>query len=496
MSSLIFLPNLFFYSVYILVFGTIFSYIVFSLSLSLKFLNKNNFLISFVKIFLLVTIGLSFLCFIFFIYNFYSYYTFNLNYQIFSSFNITPKMFISSYFYFFEFSIDFFAIVILFLAYFVGVMSLLSLDNRLFFKNIKYFFSINLFIIFVFFFVFSANILLFFLFYEFLLIPSFLFVYFISPSRRSIQASLYFLIWTQIGSVFVLFVIAYMVVTVGSCEFFDIKMYSFSYNESFYLFTFLFLGFGFKVPIWPFHYWLTKTHVEAPSGFSMFLSGFLVKTAIYGFYKITSLVDNNINNTIFVTICCIGVFDASLKMWGQTDIKKLVAYCTIQEMNLIYLTFCWGDANMLVSGMLFIVMHGSLSTLMFFLVDCIQRRFNSRSVVELSGILQITPMLGISIIIMCIMYSGLPGMLKFTCEFYLFSSLFNILPVLTVFLFFTANVIGLISFSKCWFNITFGMFLKNNKKAPFDLNKKELYIVYINVIFLFISSLSPNLFFI
>lgn len=164
-------------------------------------------------------------------------------------------------------------------------------------------------------------------------------------------------------------------------------------------------------------------------------------------------------------------------------------------MNLIYLTFCWGDVNMFVSGILFIIMHGSLSTLMFFLVDCTQRRFNSRSIIELSGILQITPMLGISIIIMCIMYSGLPGMLKFTCEFYLFSSLFNILPVLTVFLFFIANVVGLISFSKCWFNITFGMFLKNNKKAPFDLNKKELYIIYVNVIFLFVSSFSPNLFF-
>jgi len=104
---------------------------------------------------------------------------------------------------------------------------------------------------------------------------------------------------------------------------------------------------------------------------------------------------------------------------------------------------------MVITGILFIMMHGLLSTLMFFIVDCIQRRFNSRSVIELSGILQITPALGISIIIMCVMYSGLPGMLKFSCEFYLFSSLFSISPTLTILLFFLANIIGIIGFSKC-----------------------------------------------
>jgi len=59
---------------------------------------------------------------------------------------------------------------------------------------------------------------------------------------------------------------------------------------------------------------LTKTHVEAPAGFSMFLSGFLVKTAIYGFYKIIILINNDINTSVFITICIIGVVDSSLKM--------------------------------------------------------------------------------------------------------------------------------------------------------------------------------------
>jgi len=86
---------------------------------------------------------------------------------------------------------------------------------------------------------------------------------------------------------------------------------------------------------------------------------------------------------------------------------------------------------------------------MFYIVDCLQRRFNSRSVVEISGVLQITPMLGIAIIIMCVLYAGLPGTLKFTCEFYIFCGLFELTPTLTLILFFVANVLGLIGFSKC-----------------------------------------------
>ena len=485
------------YTINILLIGTIFSYIIFFFFYKNQYQNiiKHDTIYNLIKLFLLGALGTSFIFFIIFIYYFYSYIVYINNYNLFNSYSISPKFFINVYFSWVEFSIDFFGIILLFLAYFVGILSLMALDNRIFWKNIKYLFSMNVFLIIVYFYVFSTNILLFFLFYEFLLIPSFLIVYYISPSRRAIQASLYFLIWTQIGSFLVLIMVAYLLSLVGTSSFNDIYLYNFSYSESFFLFFFFFMGFGFKVPLWPFHYWLTKTHVEAPAGFSMYLSGFLVKSAVYGFYKLTNLLGNDINTTIFSTICIIGIIDASLKMWGQTDLKKLVAYGTIQEMNLIFLTFCWGDTNAILGGILFSATHGALSALMFYIVDCIQRRFNSRSVVELSGILQITPMLGISIIFMCVLYAGLPGTLKFTCEFYIFCGLFEITPILTILIFFIANVLGLIGFSKCWFDAVFGMSLKNHKLAPFDLNIKELYIIYISISFLFLFMFFSNFFF-
>ena len=389
-------------------------------------------------------------------------------------------------------SMDFFGLILLMLAYVVGFISILALDTRLFWKNIKYLFSFNVFALIVYFYVSVSNIIVFFLAYEFLLIPSFFFVYYVSPSRRAIQASLYFIIWTQVGSFLVLCAVSYML-SVSSCfDFFAIKNFKFTNDEVWYLYLLLFLGFGFKVPIWPFHYWLTKTHVEAASGFSIYLSGVVVKSALYGFYKLTNSLGGNFDTTIYIVIAMLGVIDASLKMWGQTDLKKLVAYGTIQEMNLIYLVFCWGDTNAIVGGILFSATHAFLSALMFFLVDCVYRRYHTRSLVEINGILHLTPNLGISILTMCVFFSGLPGTIKFISEFYIFSGFLEVSPIACFILMFMANVLGLIGFSKCWFNAVFGMHKKNMKYLPLDLTSKELLIILFCFAFLLFFSFFVN----
>lgn len=424
------------------------------------------------------------------------------------SFSITDNFFLIpnlTYFYKFNifnslynnifsiyFSMDFFGFILLFLAYSVGFISILALDTRLYWKNIKYLFAFNIFALIVYFYVSVTNLIFFFLLYEFLLLPSFFFVFFVSPSRRAIQASLYFIIWTQIGSFLVLCAIAYIISVSGSFDFFTLKLYKFNYYESLFIYILLFLGFGFKVPIWPFHYWLTKTHVEAPSGFSIYLSGFLVKSALYGFYKLTNVLFFNFNTSIFIVITMIGVVDASLKMWGQTDLKKLVAYGTIQEMNLIFLVFCWGDVNAIVGGILFTATHSFLSALMFFLVDCIYRRYHTRSLVEINGILHLTPNLGVAIITMCVFFSGLPGTIKFIVEFYIFSGFLEISVFACFFLMFVANVLGLIGFSKCWFNSIFGMYRKHFNALPLDLTIKEILILAYCFFFLLMFSFFVN----
>ncbi len=377
-----------------------------------------------------------------------------------------------------HFAVDGFGLVLLNLAVMVGLISLLSLDSRFFWKNVKFIFLCHVLIIAIFLFSLSNDILSFFIFYEALLIPSFLLVYYVSPYRKAVQASLYFVIWTQLGSFLVLVAIIYIIKITGLIYFSQIKNFNFSISEIYILYGLLFFGFGFKIPIWPFHHWLTKTHVEAPSGFSIFLSGFLVKSAVFGFYKLSNLLGGQIDTVFFSIFAFMGAIDASYKMWAQTDLKKLVAYGTIQEMSVIYLVLCWGDSTASLGSLMFCITHSFLSALLFYLVDCIQRRYRTRNITQINGLLVTNPNLATAILFTCIVYMGLPGTMKFVTEFYILSGLIESTPYTIVFFVFSINYIGAIGFCRAWFNVVFGMSTFKTLPTQGDLSFKEIFIIF------------------
>jgi len=164
----------------------------------------------------------------------------------------------------------------------------------------------------------------------------------------------------------------------------------------------------------------------------MYLSGFLVKTALFGLYKFLTVMSWSATNNLFFVIAVIGVIISSLQMWAQVDLKKVVALCTVQEMNLLLICFLFGQTPLVYIGIFFCFMHAILSTLMFFLVDLIQKRFGTRLVTELSGIIHICPNLGIAIILMCLCFLALPFTLKFTCEFALFTGVMDMSSVIFI----------------------------------------------------------------
>ena len=336
--------------------------------------------------------------------------------------------------------------------------------------------------------------LYFFILYELLLLPSLVLVYYNSPNKKGIQAALYFLIWTQLGSLLVFLAITRISTASGLTMIHQLRAITFSESDIIYIKLLLFFGFGFKIPIWPFHYWLTKTHVEAPGSFSMYLSGFLVKTALFGLYKLFLVLNFPTNNIFLLVIASIGVVDASLKMWAQIDLKKLVAFCTIQEMNLIVMCFLFGYSSIVSVGILFCFMHALLSTLMFFLVDCIQRRFQSRQTAEVIGIIHITPNLGLASIAMVLMYLAIPGTLKFSCEFMLFCYLADTSFFIFFIILISASTIAPIAFAKLWYGCIFGT-PTHNMQTNNDLTHKELVIILICLILLILlSALSYSFF--
>jgi NADH:ubiquinone oxidoreductase subunit 4 (subunit M) len=183
--------------------------------------------------------------------------------------------------------------------------------------------------------VYTSNLLVMFVSFEFLFLPTLYFVHSHGYVQRVDKTLKILLYWTLFGAFLVLTSLAYLYFKYKTLNYYRLTNENFSELESWILCLAIFIGFGIKIPVTPFHYWLTKIHVEAPAGFSIFLSGFLVKAALYCFYFFNLIFVNEKISSFICVIAFLGIAESSIKMWTQTDFKKLIAYATIQEMNLI-----------------------------------------------------------------------------------------------------------------------------------------------------------------
>lgn len=372
---------------------------------------------------------------------------------------------------------DFFGIVMIFSSIVTVLMCLYLLNNK--FEKKYVIKNLFFFIFFFLFFLFSTNnLLLFFIFYELLLVPSVFLAMFSSPNIRSRNISFYFLFWTQLGSFLVLLVCVYVYVTTGSVFFQNLNDQIFSFFFKFLLFV----GFGIKIPIWPFHFWLTKTHVEVNTSFSIFLSGILVKTALYGLYKFGSVMLEL--NYFFIFLSFVGLVDASLKIAYQTDMKRVVATCTVFEMNIILLNFLFLSISSHVFTIYFCILHTFLSFLFFYLTDCIYRRSGTRSFQSIGNFINTYPVLSLFLITCLLLFNGIPFTLKFYLEIIFFLKILN-LNILFFLIFTLIQIFFIIFFSKL-FLLT--LFTDKKSLIFFDLKKYEFNIFLFTIMcFLFFS---------
>lgn len=346
------------------------------------------------------------------------------------------------------------------------------LNSRI--KSSKLQYIVFIFIFLVYIYVTTQNMIVFFFCYELFLLPSFFIVLFGSPNRRGVIASIYFLIWTQIGS-FLVFLATLVLYQLQNSMVLPV-------NVPTHLILIFLIGFGIKIPVWPAHYWLTKTHVEAPTYFSIYLSGFLVKTALYGLWVFCFTNINEIYVYIIV-LGVLGVLDSSLKMWAQIDLKKLIAYATVQEMNLILICAATPNQfNVFYTG-LFILAHTLLSTLFFLLIDSIYKRFSSRSVYNVRGLLTINPSLGWCVYIACLFFTGAPFTLKFLCELFIYIKLNELNLLLLLLVIIVANWIAIIGFCRNWYSTLFGV---AKKSIQTEITYRELIVYSSLFLFLFI----------
>lgn len=302
----------------------------------------------------------------------------------------------------------------------------------------------------------ATNLLSIFIFFELLFLPSLFFVYRFGYAKKVDKTISFLLIWTLTGSFLALMGVAYIASVYNTLDLSLLNNFLFSKTEKFFLFFLFFIGFGIKIPLWPFHYWLTKVHVEAPTGFSIFLSGFLVKTAFFCLAHFLPLVQDSQTLLVATAVVMWGFMDASLRMWSSTDIKRLIAFATIQEMNLITLFFLLlANTNFLILN-LFLFVHGVLSAFLFFLVDLIQKRSHTRSLCVLSGFSTFMPKLHYLVWGAILIFRGFPIFIKFFIEWELLSVLWLSFGLLGVFFFFITSIFGVLGFCRIWFIVLYG----------------------------------------
>lgn len=321
---------------------------------------------------------------------------------------------------------------------------------------------------------FTDSLILFFFAYELLLVPSFFILYNFAKTRRCVEAAYLMFFWTQFGAMFLIFSFLYLFFICGTSSFSTISEFYFSTFELNFLFFCWIVGFGVKLPIWPFYGWLPKAHVEASTNFSIFLSGVLVKFAFFGLLK--CLVTIHLEPTFYFIypFLTIGIVDAVFKLFYQIDLKKLVAYSTVVEMHWLTICVISGQSALMLASFCMLISHALLSTNSFLLVDAIGRRFKTRLITEVSGINFLCPKLFLVSLINCLIFLGFPGSIMFIAEILFFSFFFDLFPLLCLFFIFLLYLVGPTFFFRSWMNILFGSSIQLVKSLPVDLSSKEL----------------------
>jgi NADH-quinone oxidoreductase subunit M len=282
--------------------------------------------------------------------------------------------------------------------------------------------------------VFAAlDAILFYVFWEAMLIPMFLIIGIWGGENRR-YAALKFILYTVAGSLFLLvgfIVMAFLAQSQGGAFSFDLTRwmaFRVPASHQYWLFAFFFLAFAVKVPLFPLHTWLPDAHVEAPTAGSVILAGVLLKMGVYGILRFCFPLFPEATaffTPAVMTLGLIGVIYGALLAFAQEDLKRLVAYSSVSHMGLIVVgIFCLNLAG-LKGGIVQMLNHGLSTGALFILVGALYERKKTRNLNRLGGLAGRTPVLATFFVITMLSSVGLPGLNGFVGEFLLLMGSFQ-----------------------------------------------------------------------
>ncbi|HPD83136.1 MAG: NADH-quinone oxidoreductase subunit M [Alphaproteobacteria bacterium] len=320
----------------------------------------------------------------------------------------------------------------------------------------------------------ALDAVLFYIFFEGVLIPMFIIIGVWGGARRVYSAFKFFL-YTLLGSVLMLVALLVLFLEVGSSDIQTLMANPVARDVQIWLWLAFFASFAVKMPMWPVHTWLPDAHVEAPTAGSVILAGVLLKMGGYGFLRFSLPMFPEASEffaPMVMWMSVIAIVYTSLVALVQTDMKKLIAYSSVAHMGFVTLGIFSATTQGIEGGVFQMISHGIISGALFLCVGVVYDRLHTREMARYGGLVKNMPKYATIFMILMLGSVGLPGTSGFVGEFLSLMGAFQVDTVIAVCAT-TGVVLGAAYMLVMYRNVIFGVQKNDDAAAMKDVNKLE-----------------------